>query len=423
MSYRILDQHSALEYIRSHPQAQEFLNPQAELEVEEIGDGNLNRVFRVFEKGNRDRSLLLKQGIPYLRVAGESWPLSPERARMEAQALEQQYRLVGDLVPKPYWFDPELALNAMQDLWRHQVLRRPMVERTRYENLGETIGRFLALTLFGTSDFGMEPKAKKTLSARFVNAELCEITEDLVLTEPFEPKLLGGKTNRNRFNPLIADDLERLQADAELRLEVARLKYRFMTCAQAMVHGDLHTGSIMATPPDAGGKAEIRVIDPEFAFYGPMGFDLGMFVANLFLNAAAQQSHTSDPEERSAYRKYLYTQAERCWETFEVEMRQQFANVQDISWSSKAFQDRFLLETLQDACGYAGCEMVRRTVGFAHVYDLESIPSPELRAEAERLSLALGRALIKSSGKISNFTELMDLVRATIPEGPSSTSD
>jgi 5-methylthioribose kinase len=416
MSYRILNLLSATEYVRRHPLAKGLLNSRATLECTEIGDGNLNLVFRVFEKRDASRSVLLKQGIPYLRVAGEAWPLSPERARIEAQALEQHHKLAPSLVPKPYWFDAELNVNAMEDLQWHQVLRRPMVGRTRYENLGTTIGEFLAATLFGTSDFGMEAKAKKALAARFVNGELCEITEDLILTEPFEPKLMGGKANRNNFNPLIAKDLAALQADAGVRLEVVRLKQRFMTCAQAMLHGDLHTGSIMASAPDAKGNADIRVIDPEFAFYGPMGFDVGLFVANLFLNSAAQQGHAADERERRAYRKYLYTQAERCWKTFETGMRQRFAGVQDISWSSKAFQTGFIRETLQDTCGYAGCEMIRRTVGFAHVYDLESIPDPKVRAKAERLALRLGRTLIKGSRGVSIFTDLMKLVRGVIPE-------
>ncbi len=53
--------------------------------------------------------------------------------------------------------------------------------------------------------------------------------------------------------------------------------------AQALIHGDLHTGSIMVNEQDT------KVIDPEFAFYGPMGFDVGTLLANLLLNLC---SHT-----------------------------------------------------------------------------------------------------------------------------------
>jgi 5-methylthioribose kinase len=40
----------------------------------------------------------------------------------------------------------------------------------------------------------------------------------------------------------------------------------------------LHTGSIMVTDDDT------RVIDPEFAWYGPMAFDVGMMLANFWMS-------------------------------------------------------------------------------------------------------------------------------------------
>ena len=56
-----------------------------------------------------------------------------------------------------------------------------------------------------------------------------------------------------------------------------------------MIHGDLHTGSIMVT------ATETRVIDPEFAFYGPMGFDIGAVIGNLLLAYFAQAGHETAP--------------------------------------------------------------------------------------------------------------------------------
>lgn len=51
-----------------------------------------------------------------------------------------------------------------------------------------------------------------------------------------------------------------------------RYKYKFMTEAQALLHGDLHSGSIMVTDTDT------KVIDPEFGFMGPMAFDIGNYI-------------------------------------------------------------------------------------------------------------------------------------------------
>ena len=67
---------------------------------------------------------------------------------------------------------------------------------------------------------------------------------------------------------------------------------RFIERAQALIHGDLHTGSIMVTPNST------QVIDPEFGFYGPMGFDIGAFLGNLILACYAQNGHADQTNDR-----------------------------------------------------------------------------------------------------------------------------
>jgi 5-methylthioribose kinase len=414
VDYFILNAQTVIDYVRSKPEAKDLIDIDTKLEAEELSDGNLNFVFRVFESRNRAKSILVKQGVPYLRVAGESWRLSPSRAGFEARALDLQHRFAPGFVPVPYWFDEIMFVNAMEDLRFHEVMRKPMVNRIRFKNLGATIGDFLAKTLFGTSDFGMEAKQKKVLMTQFANTELCEITEDLIFTEPFEPVLLMGKINRNQFDPGIKPALEKLQADLELKALVAKLKYRFMTVSQALLHGDLHTGSIMASQPDEQHHADIRVIDPEFAFFGPIGFDVGLFVANLFLNASAQHGHAPDINARDAYRSYLLQQYRFCWETFELGFKAQLENANSISWRSKDFQDTLMLEILRDTAGFAGCEMIRRSVGFAHVFDVDSIQDNQKRVEVLEMNLAIGMKLIKNHQFISNFATLENIVQEVI---------
>ena len=58
------------------------LVPGDRLQVREVGDGNLNLVFIVRSDPARP-GLVLKQSLPWVRVHGESWPLTLERARHE----------------------------------------------------------------------------------------------------------------------------------------------------------------------------------------------------------------------------------------------------------------------------------------------------------------------------------------------------
>ena len=73
----------------------------------------------------------------------------------------------------------------------------------------------------------------------------------------------------------------------------------------------LHTGSIFIKPDST------KVIDPEFAYYGPMGFDIGAVLANLLLNFAAQEGWSKDEESRTAYRAYLLQTVKDVWTHFE----------------------------------------------------------------------------------------------------------
>ncbi|KPC97962.1 Methylthioribose kinase [Geobacillus sp. BCO2] len=161
--------------------------------------------------------------------------------------------------------------------------------------MSQHIGEFVAKTAFYTSDFGMNQQEKKKLAQSFVNPELCKITEDLVFTDPF----FDHETNN--FEDELRPDVEALWRDDRLHLEAAKLKRKFLTEADVLLHGDLHTGSIFVSAD------ETKVIDPEFAFYGPIGFDLGQFFANLLLNALSRSELERQP---------LFDHIDRTWDVF-----------------------------------------------------------------------------------------------------------
>ncbi len=56
------------------------------------------------------------------------------------------------------------------------------------------------------------------------------------------------------------------------------------------------------------------IIDPEFAFYGPMGFDIGAFISNMLLNYFSQEAKgTSQADD---YANWLLDQIVLFYETF-----------------------------------------------------------------------------------------------------------
>lgn len=367
MGYQSLTEETAILYAKQH----DYFTENEEVTCREIGDGNLNYVFHLQGK---HQSLIIKQALPYAKVVGESWPLSLKRATIESNALRVFAKYVPQYVPKVYSHDETLAITVMEDLSAFTIARTGLIEGEEYPLLSQHIGSYLAHTLFYTSDFGLSAEEKRIFDSQFMNPDLCKITENLVFTDPF------SNSETNAYEEELQSAVDELWCDKKAKLQAAQYKYKFLTRKEALIHGDLHTGSIFTT------KTETKVIDPEFATFGPLGFDLGQFIANLLLNALSR-------EEKN--RAILFYHIEQTWAVF-VETFTKLWMLEGIEPYTKEKQwlPIVLRNIFIDAVGFAGCEMIRRTIGLAHVADLDGIEDKERRLQAKRQALYLGRLLL-----------------------------
>ncbi|WP_019006344.1 S-methyl-5-thioribose kinase [Cohnella laeviribosi] len=397
--YHPLTEAEAIEIAKS---IQEVFPTGEGLECREIGDGNLNLVFHITQPAT-GRSLIIKQALPYAKVVGESWPLTLDRARIESEALILQGKLAPGLVPKVYKTDNELAITVMEDLSDHVIMRRGLIEGGRYPLFAGHISEFMARTLFFTSDLGFNQQEKKRLVGSFINPELCKITEDLIFDDPYYD------SPNNNIEPHLRDAAEAIWQDKELHLEVAVLREKFLTHAQALIHGDLHTGSIFITPEST------KVIDPEFAYYGPMGFDVGAVIANLLLNYAGQEHWSPNGAERADRRGYLLNTIRDVWTLFEEKFRALW-NEHGIDRISRTagYQDEYMRRLLQDSIGFAGAKTVRRIYGLSHVIDIDNIPDAAVRERAQRIALDIGTALIKINRKAESIEEVVRIAQDAV---------
>ena len=390
--------------------------PPSSWTVREVGDGNLNLVFIV--KGPTG-GVCVKQALPYVRLVGESWPLPLDRVYFEHEALRAQTAVVPHLVPKIYHFDKDSAAIVMELLEPHTILRKGMIQGIRYPKIAGDIATFAALTLFSTSDLAAPARAKKERMAEFcLNTELCKITEDLVFTDPYRVAELNRWTS-----PQLDDMAAEFRADAQLKIAAQELKWMFLTRAEALLHGDLHTGSVMVTTDDT------RVIDPEFAFYGPMGFDLGAVIANLLLSYFSQDGHAAADGGRADYQAWVLDTMETFWNSFEAQFLQLWraggkgdAFPQSLfadpaaAEALEAFRTKTMARLFQDTVGFAGAKMARRILGLAHVEDMESIKDPDRRAACERRALRLARLLMVSRHQIASIGEVRRLANSVRAE-------
>jgi 5-methylthioribose kinase len=385
-------------------------------QVQEVGDGNLNLVFIV---QGETGSVVVKQALPYLRLVGDAWPLPLKRAEFEYRALIEQGRHACGLVPKVYHFDTTLALIVMEHLTPHIILRKGLIQGIRYPKLAGDIAEFMAQTLFKTSDLHTPAAEKKEKMAFFCdNIELCRITEELIFTDPYRVSASNRWTS-----PQLDTIAAEFRRDTDLKLASQYFKLKFLSSAEALIHGDLHSGSVMVTQSDT------RIIDPEFAFYGPMGFDIGAYLGNLLLAFFAQEGHVSPADTRDEYREWLLEQFESTWSCFERRFLELWreSGTGD-AFTAELFNDSAGTEALErgrqsymqhlfaDTLGFGGMKMIRRILGLAHVADLETIQDRDLRGQCERQALAMGRELVVNHTAYGDIRAVTDKAREILDE-------
>lgn len=395
MDYEILDESTVARYLRGRDDLSSRIDA-GTVEVREVGDGNLNLVFVCRDAGGS--SLVLKQSLPYVRVAGPSWPLTADRSIAESIGLAEAARASPDTAPDYYGYDEANHVVAMEDLSDLVVWRAALNRGGTTAGVGASCGRHVARLLFHTSQIGRPADQFRLSVARATNTALCKITEDLVFTEP----LIDHE--HNAFPRELSSVVDELRSDTDLAAEVGRLKAEFMTRSEALVHGDLHTGSVMVGA-GSHGRPRVKVIDTEFCFYGPIAFDLGVLIGNaLFAFARASVLDRSDQAGR------LRGLPAEIWDSFRDEFWQLWPDRVDRSFTDDQAVG-WLDRIARDSLGFAGCEAIRRVVGFAKVSDIETLPSGS-RERAGRAVLQTARRWLvdPSSGPTA---ELFDEITIT----------
>ena len=343
-----------------------------DLTVKEIGDGNINYIFKVENKID-GKSIVLKQADKLLRSSGR--PLDLTRSKIEANILRIENDLAPHFVPEIYFYDEIMCVLAMEDISEYKNLRTELVAGKIFPNFADNISEFLSRTLLLTTDLFMNKFEKKKNVKEFINPELCDISECLVFTEPYD-------NNRNR-NIITAGNEEFVEnilyKNEDLHFAILKLREKFMNYSQSLIHGDLHSGSIFIN------EKGIKIIDPEFSFYGPMAYDIGNVIGNLYFPLYRAKFFMEDSKKKEEFINWLekcildipILFSEKCkllWEKYS----------KDKLLKNKKFRDYYIENIVKDSLAYAGTEMIRRTVGDAKVLELTSLENSEKKLELER---------------------------------------
>ncbi|MEW8995784.1 MULTISPECIES: S-methyl-5-thioribose kinase [Clostridia] len=389
LDHFLMNTNTAKEYAKDKL---EYFQEESILECIEIGDGNINYVFKVWEEST-GKSIIIKQADKFLRSSGR--PLDVYRNKIEAEILMIEGKLAKEFVPEVFYYDENMCALSMEDISEYKNLRTELMQGKTFGCLADSISTFLVNTLLPTTDLVIDRATKKEYVKLFTNIELCDISEDLVFTEPYYD--YKGRNIILDENKTFVE--EYLYNDDKLKKEVAILRDKFMNQSQALIHGDLHSGSIFIN------EDGLKVIDPEFAFYGPMGYDVGNVIGNLFF-AWANKYYTDRNNED--FLNWISTTIEETINLFMDKFSEKYDDLVTFNLYNKHFKEDYIKKVISDSFGYAGTEIIRRVVGDSKVIEVTSVEDINKRLPMERSLIKMGISLVNNRDK---FLEGKDVVR------------
>jgi 5-methylthioribose kinase len=374
-----------------------------------IGDGNLNYVWCV--RGENE-VICVKQALPWCKCVGTHFPLSLKRTLFETEALKFHNKVCPGLAPKLHYYNEDLSLFIMEFLDDHDILRAGMIRGQTYENVGKLTGEFVAKTSFYSGTHHLSPEVIRDKISFWNQNTLCKLTEQVVFSDPYVTAELNRWTS-----PQLDKINTEFKSDSELILKAYQLRQQFILNKQALIHADLHSGSIMVNTSGSS-----KVIDGEFSFYGPIGYDAGNVISHFLISYI---SHKAQGNNNKKYFEWINNEVIEFWKSFEQNYFQLWSN-KELRYSElpglveqkpeifDLIKYDFLKGVFRDTLGFAGMEIIRRIIGVAHVADFETIQDKDLRGIAEIIALNFARRLIVEPEKFRTVEDVVEALSLSI---------
>ena len=350
--------------------------------VEEDGDGFINFVFRV---SDGEHNLIVKQSRLNSRFEGD-FVLDIDRYKFEYQSMKIRHAIVPDLIPDVYDCDEENRIFITEDVSYLRISRFQLLKGVTFPHLADDIARYMAATLFYTSEYYLPTKDFRDLSIHFMNPTMREIMEvGMFLTKVVEEDTVGRPLDPDfiRFSKLVC-------ADPDVLLSRQKLRHLYMSKGEALIHSDLHTSNIFA------GETETKVIDMEYTICAPFSYDLGYFLANFIAQYACACFRPFPCEDaRRSFKEYClsvirdtYLHFCRYFITYWKE------DAKELYQNIPGLQEDFCLTTLQEFIGFAASAQLGRICNMIPYADYDEIEDSVARHNAKCLSIIMDKQML-----------------------------
>lgn len=348
-------------------------------EILEISSGNVNQVFKIIF--NNDFSCIAKYAPPFA-YRYQDIAIDNKRNAFEVEVLKRFSKKNKENYPEIYYFCESQHIMLMQDLSMCFDMREALIQGEIFNNFSHNMVHIFSLY---PKNIKRNQKAGNTdfLYSHGI-PELQNITKDFVFCCPFSLKFQEGITCLEKNMPWIKENIFN---NIEVLNIKSELEILYNNKLETLLHGDLHTGSIMIN------QKSIYLIDPEFSKLGPISFDIGMLLGNLIISYLSANYHLrSKFYKKENFQNWLFD----CIQSLLKNTIEKLSN--------NEFNKRILLSEI---AGYCGIEIIRRTIGAAKVKDFTSIIDNQIRHDIELNALKYAVWLIENFNKENIIEEFM----------------
>ena len=396
----VISKENIIEYLKKHMPEFDTSVPVRISQIgegtqEEDGDGYVNYIFRI---QSEKEAYVLKQGLPLGRT-GQN-PMALYRNKLEYDSMRIRYAIVPEYIPFLKFMDEENCIFVMEDVSYLKIARFQFNKNVMFSNFGRHCGECFAKTEFYTSEYFLSREEYRKLQAKFENTPMRRIMEDGLFCDLFDTGI-DPSLGKN-----FADFAAQICNDNRYVTELFKLRRSFMSHADALIHGDLHTSNIFAS------EEEMKVIDMEFSFIGPFGYDLGYLTGNLLSQycAACFKPFASESDRRE-FKAYLLATVKSLFRTYFQTFTQCWnQDVKKRYQGQDGLRRSILDEVMLEASGYASAVNWFRCAGNIEYPDFDVIENKEDKRHAKTLSLLMDWQIMFQRYQYRTVDDLIDTV-------------
>lgn len=340
-------------------------------EIKQSAEGYVNPIYRI---RNANRSVIMKQitAMPISRSEENDehlseWALDTDRIRNEILVLLYWNAICPGICPEVYLLDEDNGVIIMEDLSDLSLLRYEMCRLKKQNGLGEKIGTFFARNLFYSSEFCLTAYKREAILSLFENSEYNALEQFL-----FDEVTI---VSFHRETPPETHALRRRIIDNEaIQKELRRLRTVFLTQKECVIHTDLHSSNMMVD------RDAVKIIDTEFAGFGPIAQDFGRLTASFVLNYCSMfaEDGQHSPVERQDYQQYILRVLKAFYDAFEAEFTRLYeAHKAENYVLSKLDVQTYFTEHFTDSMAYTALNAASRVAVRGLCYDLERLTADQ----------------------------------------------